>query len=481
MTRAPLRAIPDTAERALGLVRVSKERVGMISPELQTTAITDYVAARGYDLVGWLEGLDESGSQRRSRWWRRLDEAIGQVEAGEVNVIVVWKFSRAARHRLLWAVAVDRVDVAGGRLESATEQVDTATSTGRLTRGMLAELNAWEAEVKGEQWKEVHARRTRLGPPHRPTPRIGYQLIEGYYQPDPQTGQILAEAYRRYVAGDGLLRVTRWLNAAGLRTTTGRPFTSQAVATLLDSGFAAGLLHRDSGEHLPGAHEALIDEKTWQAYLTRRAAQRQVPARVKEPRYVLTGLVRCGRCGGPAVAQTSRYGPGHMYCCSTWHTNRRCPGVWAVRPRVEQAVLDWLAAFAADLEQRTTARVAAAARRSTARADVGRLAREIIRLDERLVRLTAGYTDGLIPAHAYAAHRDELLATRTEAERAVEQARAVSALTSPEPATVRGLLGDWQTLPVAARRDALASMISRVVLIPTDRGRTQVQVIPTWD
>src|SRR6476660_7321680 len=153
--RTPLRPVPESPPRVLGLIRVSKERDGVVSPEVQRTAISDYSAARGYEITGWLEGLDESGSRARSAWWPRLDQAVAAVEAGEYDVIVVWKFSRTARHRLRWAVALDRVESAGGQLESATEQVDTTTSTGRFTRGMLAELNAFEAERIGEVWKEV--------------------------------------------------------------------------------------------------------------------------------------------------------------------------------------------------------------------------------------------------------------------------------------------------------------------------------------
>ena len=59
-----LRVVPTpaaTTPRALGLVRVSKERDGMVSPEVQRHAISDYATARGYQINGWLEGLDESG------------------------------------------------------------------------------------------------------------------------------------------------------------------------------------------------------------------------------------------------------------------------------------------------------------------------------------------------------------------------------------------------------------------------------------
>lgn len=115
----------------------------MTSPEVQRYAIQTYCQAAGHELVAIVEGIDESGSDSRSRWWKTLDRAVEQVESGDFDGIVVWKFSRVARHRLKWAVALDRVEAVGGILESATEQFDTTTSAGRFARGMTAEMNAF--------------------------------------------------------------------------------------------------------------------------------------------------------------------------------------------------------------------------------------------------------------------------------------------------------------------------------------------------
>lgn len=169
MTARRLAAVPDPAvtPRAVGYVRVSMERDDMTSPELQETAIRDHCSRRGYQLVEVLVDVGMTGQLWRRR---KIEQAVQQVEAGQVDVIVVWKVSRVSRNRRDWAIAVDRVEGAGGRVESATEQLDGTTSTGRLTRGMLAELAAFESEVKGDQWRETHARRLRQGLPHHGLP-----------------------------------------------------------------------------------------------------------------------------------------------------------------------------------------------------------------------------------------------------------------------------------------------------------------------
>lgn len=130
----------------------------MTSPALQRVACEDYCSRMGYHVIDIVEDIDLSG-----RLWKRrkIEQVVQRIESGEVDVIVGWRWSRFSRNRKDWAIAVDRVEAAGGRLESATEPTDTTTSTGRLARGMLAELAAFESERIGDTWRETHARRVR--------------------------------------------------------------------------------------------------------------------------------------------------------------------------------------------------------------------------------------------------------------------------------------------------------------------------------
>jgi DNA invertase Pin-like site-specific DNA recombinase len=140
--------VPPNPIRAVAYIRVSQARDGMISPELQLRAIEQYCERRGYQITETLQDLDLSG-----RIWRhrQMEKAITRIEQDEADTIVVWRWSRISRNRLDWAVAVDRVEAAGGELESATEGFDTSTSTGRLARGVLAELAAFRIRAHGRR------------------------------------------------------------------------------------------------------------------------------------------------------------------------------------------------------------------------------------------------------------------------------------------------------------------------------------------
>lgn len=171
--------------RAVAYVRVSLEREDMISPELQMKAVSEYCALRDYEIVRVIEDLDLSG-----RFWktRPVDDAIAMLERGDAEVLVVWRWSRVSRNRLDWAMALDRVEVAGGRLESASEGFDTTTATGRFARGMLAEFAAFESDRLADIWREVRDRRISLGLTPFGHEQFGYVKRNGGYVVDKKTG-----------------------------------------------------------------------------------------------------------------------------------------------------------------------------------------------------------------------------------------------------------------------------------------------------
>lgn len=446
--------------RALGLVRVSNERDEMISPELQRTAITDHCDRRGFKLVGWREGIDESGSARRSRWWAKLDEAVAAVEAGDADVLVVWRFSRAARQRLRWAVAIDRVEVAGGAVESATEPLDTSTASGRLARGMLAEMAAYEAEVIGNTWREVHARRTARGLPANGKPRFGYRVVDGLHRPDPDTAPVLAQLYQRYIAGESMFALAAWLNTEGVTTVPGYsktgpgPWSLNGLRKMLDTGFAAGQI-TVHGSRQRGLHEPVIDAATWEAYQAARAARRPLRRSERSP-HLLSGMVWCG-CGSKmGYGVHGRAQRVRLRCYrSTAPGAERHPANYVYAEAVEDAVIAQLAAAGYDVDALAAAAVrdAAAGARRRRVADAGQLERGISDIDKATVRLTVEVAKGLVPEMAYRLALDELTQERVQLEQRLADARAAADRPDGEPLTT-----------VEHRRAAIKQLVDRVVV-----------------
>lgn len=505
---------------AIGYIRVSTAREEMISPEIQRAAVQDWARRNGREIIEpWVEDLDVSGRTFK----RRVIDAIDRVKAGEAREIIVWKFSRFGRNRLGWAVHLDQVEAAGGSLQSATEEVDARTAAGRFTRGMLAEVAAFESDRIGESWVEAHENRRRRGLPAHGTPRFGYvrrgrvpvagepgryvsDPADGRperYEPDPELAPVLVGLYRRYVAGEGSMPLVRWLNLHGYRTARGREWTVHTLFTVLDSGFAAGLLRIHNKDcackrrstcrnvtYIPGAQVPLIGPGTdhpdlWDAYVAHRGRMRVYPPRSRRPVYPLSGLMQCGSCRYGMSISNGRGQPGYAYRCTRWKQVRDCDGSYVRRTVAEQEVLRQLGNAAAEIE------AAAAARPELPPAAVAPPARERLeaeqsRIDRALARLARmrALDDDDSPAaeQEFRAARDDLRAQR----RRVGEQLAGLEEDPPEPVehlpVIRVLLADWDLLPVAARRDLLAQVVRRVVVHRTPGSAPPVvRAVMVWE
>jgi hypothetical protein len=105
----------------------------------------------------------------------------------------------------------------------------------------------------------------------------------------------------RYLPGESLRSLCTWLTDQGIATVTGSPWRSPTLRGLLRSGRIAGLR-----EHLgevvgPGRWAAIIAPADRNRVLA-RMAERALSGRRTPRRHVVSGLLRCGRCGGNLFA-----------------------------------------------------------------------------------------------------------------------------------------------------------------------------------
>ncbi|WP_326646571.1 recombinase family protein [Streptosporangium sp. NBC_01755] len=500
-TTTPAEPIP-----AIGYIRVSMLQEEQISPDIQRNAIDDWARRQNRKIVRWIEDLDASGRT----FHRKIMEGIEAIEAGAAVEIVVWKYSRYGRTRTGNAVNLGRINRAGGELQSATEEVDARTAVGKLTRGMLMEIAAFESDRAGEQWAEAHENRRARGLPANGRPRFGYVLRgrvpdplqpnrtirqpddgDERYEINPTVGPILAEAYRRYISGASSRALAGWLNELGIRGTRDQQWSSGVLLRTLDSGFGAGLIQTHDPNctcqtpsgcpttiHIPGAHTAVITEEEWQAYRRRRRRVKRTAPRARVTLYPLSGLIRCGHCTATMTIATQRGVVGARYFCGAYMRKKLCRSRSVLRLRVEALVLTQLMTWADDIESRPEA---APVRPAEAPGDIQAFDAEIERLDAALDRLTRKLAMDLVPEDTYGRTRDELLAERATAAARRER------LTRPQASTprtfvpmLRALGREWPTLEAALRREMTAELIAEVRIFRTDTKVAWVEIDSVW-
>lgn len=454
------RLVPDQPRRLIAYVRQSVERDGSISPEVQERSCRDWAASRGDTIIDVIADVGVSGL----KWDKRpgVQAAMKAVSEGRADGIVVWRWSRLSRNRLHQALAIDQIERAGGVIESATEPFDTATAGGRFGRDVMLAAAAFESQQKAEQWADAHQRRLARGLPASGGRRLGYLIEDGQYVPDPELGPIVAGLYERYLAGDSIDGLAKWLNTLGVVSPrSGKRWTPRGVIYYLDTGFPAGLL-RVRGEFREGGHEALIERTVWERYVRERAARATTPTRLLHPTTRLAGILRCRACGWRMTLHyTTRQSV--RYRCG----NNDCAGPAAVRVHIaEQIAVEHLKLIASQVVVPETA---------GERVGRERLQRAVARADAALTRLTVDLARDEIPAQAFQTARDELLAEKQQAEAELAAMVEQDRLAVEAPKLAAGLLEVW-----AEGDPAVVNRVARKLLVGVVSRGPRVQFMPAW-
>ncbi|MGX1912440.1 recombinase family protein [Streptomyces phaeochromogenes] len=501
-------ADPDTGEPWLGYIRVSTWREEKISPELQRTAIEQWAARTGRRIVDWIVDLDATGRNFK----RKIMRGIERVEGKEARGIAVWKYSRFGRDRTGNAINLARLENVGGRLESATEQIDASTAIGRFQRGMILEFAAFESDRAGEQWKETHDHRRGVGLPATGRRRFGYiwhqrynaatgTLQKEWYEPDSKIEKHVEQLYKRKIGygerpKQGFAPLAAYLNDLGYKTNRGNAWTANSVERYMDTGFAAGMLRLHApdcqcGEiqkcynyiYVDGAHDGIIDLEVWEMYQAHRKETKATAPRARNPIYPLTGLLRhdeCRRClahitGGVRGREERGYGVRCNHAAQT--RKSECKGVRATRARAEKEVRKWLAReVAGDIDDQPVThieRTDIAEQRAAAARERTRLLAELDKLSAGLARLQAdrAVNPDDYPQGVYEQARDRIKAQQQVAQTALDRCVETEATPYREDYAVLivGLLDEWDTLLAAEKNNLLKQVLRRVVVIRVER------------
>ena len=92
-----------------------------------------------------------------------LKRLIADIEAGQIDVVVVYKVDRLTRALSDFAKLVEVFDRRGVSFVSITQQFNTTTSMGRLTLNVLLSFAQFEREVTGERIRDKIAASKKKG------------------------------------------------------------------------------------------------------------------------------------------------------------------------------------------------------------------------------------------------------------------------------------------------------------------------------
>jgi DNA invertase Pin-like site-specific DNA recombinase len=256
---------------------------------------------------------DKSASNGKDRpAWDRL---LADMKAGLIDAVVVWNQDRGWRKvadledlRPLFAslgVKLATTNIGIIDFNNADDvfraQVSTALSEMEIAKMKIRMKRA--ARQKAEQGKPKW--RNAFG--YMPETRHK-EYDDGKREPDPMTAPLVEQAYAAVVAGTSISDIARLFNAAGAHGLNGQPWTASTVSLFLRSPRNAGIrvhTHVENGKTVTdvigngtsGTWTPLVDLPTWRAAQSVLNAPGRAPGRKTVRRHLLTGVLRCGKCG----------------------------------------------------------------------------------------------------------------------------------------------------------------------------------------
>lgn len=481
-----LSAVPAASLRDGIYVRVSaimgRTDDRFLSPEIQRQQI-DKSRRRGPSsrVVHQWDDIDVSTAKVPLSKRPGLQAALQAGREGKIDRLWILTLDRFDRDTAAMKV-FDEIVKLGIELWTESGRVDVETPEGYLSTTMQLAIARYQRDRIGKAWKQTHQHRIDRGLPHSGKARFGYTYDKesGRHVPDTATAPFLAAAYARYIDGESVYALVRWLNAEGITTTEGNPWRDRVLRRVLDSGFAAGIL--TYGEQVyDGIHEPLITRRQWEAYQAARL-RRRVQVNTERSQYVLSGMVRCGQCGGAMVA--GQYGAGRTpkYRCARGKETGAHLGGYVMASYVEAEVLAWLSQIGRDIGSAIKLEDAAKRRLLRNRRDSTQASRRLDALTAELQELIRHLTTHRITEAEFDQASDAIRVEQDALRQQIaEAALAESELVAIKPQlAAKNLLAQWDELDVLARREALHRLIKQVRVV-TGRPRASVTVIPSWE
>lgn len=295
-----------------------------------------------------------------------LKRLLADIEAGKLDVVVVYKVDRLSRSLLDFARMMQVFEKQRVSFVSVTQQFNTATSMGRLVLNVLLSFAQFEREIISERTRDKIAATRRKGKWAGGHPLLGFDVNpQGFRLVVNEMEAVRVRAiFKLYLQHESLLPVVQELERRGWRNKRwqtrkghergGMAFERTSLYRLLTNIAYVGKVRYKDEVHA-GEQPGIVDPLEFanvQAILKRNGQTHRAPVRNRFGSF-LKGLLRCAACDC-AMTPSHTAGGGtkqyRYYVCSSaqkrgWET---CPSKSIPAGQIEDFVVNQIQCIGRD-------------------------------------------------------------------------------------------------------------------------------------
>src|SRR6267378_1819503 len=326
------------------------------SLDAQREACLAYIQSQRHE--GWQclpTRYDDGGFTGGNMERPALQCLLADIEAGQVDAIIVYKLDRFSRSLLDFAKMMETLDKHQVAFVSITQQFSTGTPMGRLFLNLLLSFAQFEREIIAERTRDKIAATRRKGKWTGGTPILGYDVDSQANRlvVNVQEAERVRAIFELYLEHQALVPLVEELERRGWvnkcwRTKAGHQrgglrFTKTNLYRLLTNVAYAGRVRYKTEVHA-GEHPAIIDSKTFERVQTLLRHNGPGSSRARTPgSALLQGVLRCAPCGCSMTPAHTKRGDRRYryYTCTNAQKRgwRACPSRSIPAAEMDKVVL----------------------------------------------------------------------------------------------------------------------------------------------
>lgn len=449
----------DQDGRALGVTR-QVEDCRKLAARLGWTVAEEYVD----------NDLSAYTGKRRPAYERMLAD----LRDRQRDAVIVYHVDRLTRRPIELEQFVAALDAAGvKRVRFVVGDTDLSTGDGLMVVRILAAMAANESATKSRRVKRKMEQNAAAGLPHGGSRRpFGY--AEDRVTVIQSEAAIIRTLVGRFLAGESPRSLAIWLQEQGISTVSGKPWRSPTVTAMLANPRLAALRASNGVVVAPAVWDPIISEDQHRRVCA-LMQQKAVTGKRSPRRYVLSGMLRCGKCGSKlySAARQDR----RRYVCLSGPDHGGCGKITVVAEPVETLIA------AAVLHRLDTPELAdALAGRAAADHALTLISGELAEDQAQLRELAEAYGQKLITLREWLDAKKPIEARIATAERRISRATHNDALAGL-PGNGEQLRAAWDDLNLTRQAAIIAAVLDHAVIAPGTPGSRSLdtnRVHPVW-
>ena len=288
------------------------------SLDAQREAGEAYIASQKAN--GWVclpTRYDDGGYSGGNMKRPALQQLLADCEAGLVDIIVVYKIDRLSRSICDFADLSKKFDewgTQGTQFVAVTQEINTATSAGRMMLNILITFAQYEREVITERVRDKMAASRKKGKWVGGSVPMGYRVENKKLVVEPEEARVIQRIFQRFIEIQSPSLIAQELNKDGIRTKQGKAWDKPHIYRILSNHTYIGQV-KYKGSICEGEQNAIVELDVWNRTREILALNEPVPRQTKRMETIapLKGILRCGHCDCAMMPTYARKN-GKRYC-----------------------------------------------------------------------------------------------------------------------------------------------------------------------